>query len=157
LIGRPGVVTPGVEWIVSRLPPQARRPYLSGGAPPSDRHRQAWMKLISWVRALYEAKVPIVIGTDELAGLMVHHEMELWEQAGIPQAEIIRDATIVPARSMGLDRATGSIAIGKVADLVVVDGDPLTQIRDLRRTVWIVRGGVLFRPAPLFKAMSVLP
>jgi imidazolonepropionase-like amidohydrolase len=58
---------------------------------------------------------------------------------------------------MNLDRDLGSIAAGKLADLTLVDGDPVANISDVRKTALVVKDGVLYRPAELYSALGVEP
>jgi imidazolonepropionase-like amidohydrolase len=109
------------------------------------------------VKRLHDAKITLVAGTDSLAGLTLHHELALYVRAGLSPAEVLRIDTIEAARTMKLDKKTGSIAKGKAADLVVVDGDPLARISDLGAVVSTVRGGVVFASAPLYDAVGVRP
>jgi imidazolonepropionase-like amidohydrolase len=98
-----------------------------------------------------------VLGTDAMAGLMFHHELALFARAGIPNAAILRMATLDPARYLGHDKNAGSVAPGKIADLVVIDGDPLARIDDVGRTVSTMRAGVVFPTAPLYAAIGIEP
>jgi imidazolonepropionase-like amidohydrolase len=83
-----------------------------------------------------------VAGTDG-SGIELIHELEIYLQAGFTPAEALAAATIVPARLVGQDKRTGSIRVGKVADLVLVDGDPSNRISDLRQTRIVMLGGKL--------------
>jgi imidazolonepropionase-like amidohydrolase len=111
--------------------------------------------MLAMVRALTDAKVTVVTGTDDLAGMMLDHELELFVRGGLTPAEALRDATIVPARAMKLDKKTGSISVGKAADLAVVDGDPLANVSDARKVVTTVRGGVVYSAKDAFAAVGV--
>jgi hypothetical protein len=73
----------------------------------------------------YDRKIPIVAGTDGTPGFTLHRELENYAEAGIPNAEVLAIATLGAAKIMHVDRTSGSIAPGKDADLVIVDGDPL--------------------------------
>jgi imidazolonepropionase-like amidohydrolase len=159
LAGKPGEITPGQEALVARLPARAQRTARINGLPGQDveLYRAAFQTCLDLVRALYEAKVPLVIGTDALAGLAHHHEMALFVRAGVPTAAVLRMATIDAARILGADKDLGSIAVGKLADLVVIDGDPLKNIDDIGRVVATVRGGVVYASAPLYRAVSIAP
>jgi imidazolonepropionase-like amidohydrolase len=84
--------------------------------------------------------VPIVAGTDG-TGLELVHELELYVQAGFSPEDALASATIVPSRLVGADNTTGSIAVGKAADLVLVEGDPAHHIGDLRQTRMILMDG----------------
>ncbi len=143
-----GKVAAGTEWFVARLPVQERRRYLMGGLPHEGEkaalYAKSWDRMVSIVKALRDAKVTTVAGTDEVAGLMLDHELELFVKGGLTPAEALQDATIVPARAMKLEKKTGSIATGKAADLIVVDGDPLVNIADAQKVVTTVRGGVVY-------------
>ena len=97
------------------------------------------------VDTLFTAGVPIVAGSDtDLVGYGLDRELELYVQAGMTPLQAIQSATIVPARVMKRDGDSGTIEAGKRADLVLVDGDPLTNIADLRRVVSVVVNGRLF-------------
>jgi imidazolonepropionase-like amidohydrolase len=72
-------------------------------------------------------------------------ELEHYVRGGMSPAEVIRTATAVPAEAMGLGQDLGTVEAGKLADLVVVDGDPLVNIADLRRTRLVVKDGVVHR------------
>ena len=159
--GVPGKVTPGLEDTVERLPVQTQRGFLVGGLPLSGdnqtQYRAAWTKIFAMVKALHDAKIPLVLGTDHIAGVMFHHEMALFARAGIKPAAILEMATIGAARVMKLDAKIGSIATGKRADLVVIDGDPLADIRAIRAVVSTMRGGVVYPSAPLYATAGVQP
>lgn len=159
-VGQSGKVTPGLEWLVERLPVQAQRGFLLGGLPAEGKEevrRASWEKVLAMVKALRDAKIEVVAGTDSLAGLMEHHELELFVRAGIGPADALRMATIEPARAMKLDKKSGSIAAGKAADLFVVEGDPLARIGDARNVVLTMRGGVVFPSKELYATVGVRP
>ena len=158
LVGQPGKITPGLEAMVARLPVQTQRGFLMGGLPLGDKaelYRSSYDKLLAMVKALHDHKITVVAGTDMLAGLMLHHELALFVRAGITPADALRMATLEPARVMKVDKRTGSVAEGKAADLVVVDGDPLARIDDLDKTVSTMRAGVVYPCAPLYDAVGV--
>jgi hypothetical protein len=159
-LGEPGKLVPGLERMVARLPITTARGFLIGGLPMSDkqvRYHAAFDKLLAMVKALQDAKVTLLTGTDDLPGLMLHRELELFVRAGIANADVLRMATLDAARSLGMADQVGSIAKGMRADLVVVDGDPLTRIADIERVVSTVRAGVLFDAAAVYRQVSVLP
>ena len=97
------------------------------------------------VGALYRAGVPIVPGSDTgLLGYGLDRELELYVQAGMTPMAAIQSATIVAARVMKLDGESGSIEVGKRADLVLVEGNPLEHISDIRRVVSVVSDGRMY-------------
>jgi imidazolonepropionase-like amidohydrolase len=90
-----------------------------------------------------------------LLGFSLHRELELYVDAGIPSAEVLRIATLGAARVMGRDSDVGSVEPGKIADLLLVDGDPLSRISDVRHAVLVVKEGVLYDPKALYAAAGV--
>jgi imidazolonepropionase-like amidohydrolase len=89
--------------------------------------------------------VKVLVGTDYIvAGADVHREMEQLVLAGLTPAEALRAATLAPAAYFGLEGEYGSVAAGKVADLLLLDGDPLAEIRNTQRIEAIVFNGNLY-------------
>ncbi len=132
-----GVISPVLE----------RSVFTSGGYPlvegyTRDQYRQSYAKMVELVGRLHRAGVPIVAGTDGF-GLELVRELEIYQQAGFTPAQALQSATILPARVVGAEGRTGSIAIGKEADMVLVDGDPSREIGALRRVVTVVSDGYL--------------
>jgi len=161
LEGEPGKLVPGWESMVGRMPAQVQRGFLINGlAMAADKralYREAYKKLLEMVKRLYEAKVHVVLGTDWIGGLGLHHEIEMYARAGIPNGAILRMATLDAARAMKLDGKLGSITAGKVADLMVVTGDPLADINTVENVTLVVSRGNLFDPATLDRAVGVAP
>ncbi|PMZ18179.1 amidohydrolase family protein, partial [Pseudomonas sp. FW306-02-F08-AA] len=89
---------------------------LFGGLTRDD-FRKSFAKMVDLVGKLHQAGVPIVAGTDGY-GLELVRELELYQQAGLSNAEALQTATIIPARMTGMDDRAGSIAVGKTADIV---------------------------------------
>lgn len=142
-----GDLSPSYAPFVGTLPPATERGFRSGGfAVPKDLtradYRASWAKMVGLLGKMHKAGVPIVAGTDG-AGIELIHELEIYLQAGFTPAEALAAATIVPARLVGQDKKTGSIAVGKVADMVLVEGDPSADIGSLRQTRTVVLGGKL--------------
>jgi len=107
------------------------------------------------IKALYDAGVPIVAGSDTgLIGYGIDRELELYVQAGMPPMAAIQTATLGAARAMKLDHESGSVEVGKRADLVLVEGDPLANISDLRRVVKVVRDGELYDSGALGRSVG---
>jgi imidazolonepropionase-like amidohydrolase len=159
---RPGRLSEGWAEVGDRLPPQMRRGLLAGQGLPvpagmDEQYRKSFKACLGMVKALYDDGIPIVAGTDDAAGFALHRELELYVAAGIPAPAALRDATLGPARIMGRDKDLGSIAPGKLADFILVDGDPVTRIGDIRKVVLTVKGGVVYDPAEIYKSLGVKP
>ena len=106
------------------------------------------------VAALYFAGVPIFAGTDTpmplvYPGFSLHDELELLVGCGMTPADALRAATIGPARFLGLNADSGSVEVGKCADLLLLAADPLRKIENLRRIHAVVLDGRLLRRADL--------
>ncbi|NQZ10208.1 MAG: amidohydrolase family protein [Algicola sp.] len=102
--------------------------------------------LLKIVKVLHQYDVKLVLGTDAgtmytIAGLSVHKEMDLLKQAGLTDVEILRSATVNAAQTLGVYDSYGDIAVGKVADLILVQGNPGDDIRILRQPVAVVKNG----------------
>jgi hypothetical protein len=138
---------------VGTLPPTVERGFRSGGfAVPKDLtradYRASWAKMVGLLAKMHEAGVPIVAGTDG-SGIEIVHELEIYESAGFSAPEALAAATIVPARLVGEDKHTGSITVGKKADLVLVEGDPSSDIGALRQTRLVMLDGKMLDPDAL--------
>jgi imidazolonepropionase-like amidohydrolase len=142
-----GELSPAYAPFVGTLPPTTERGFRSGGfAVPKDLtradYRKSWAKLVGLLGRMHKAGVPIVAGTDGF-GIEIIHELEIYQQAGMTPAEALATATIVPAKLVGQEKNTGSISAGKVADLVLVEGDPSRRLSDLRQTRVVMLAGKL--------------
>ena len=142
-----GDLSPSYAPFVGTLPPATERGFRTGGfAVPKDLtradYRASWMKMMDLLGRLHKAGVPIVAGTDG-SGIEIVHELEIYLQAGFTPAEALAAATIEPARLVGQDAKTGSIKVGKAADLLLIDGDPSTRIGALRQTRLVMLDGKL--------------
>jgi imidazolonepropionase-like amidohydrolase len=145
---------------VLKVAPELRAQLTHSGAPPAREaaSEERLRDLERIVGALHRAGIPIVAGTDQtVPGYSLHRELELYVAAGFTPMQAIQAATIVPARVMHLDREVGTVAAGKRADLIVVDGDPLARITDLRRVRLVVADGRRYDPAPLWQSVGFTP
>jgi amidohydrolase family protein len=158
---RPGKVSESYAAIADRLPPQVRRGFLVGGLPVPQgkdaRYHESQLATLRMVKLLYDSGITIVPGTDGLPGFTLHRELELYTQAGISPADVLRIATLGAARVAHRDQELGSIAPGKLADMVLVDGDPAKRISDIRRPTLVIKDGAFYEPAALYKALGIKP
>jgi hypothetical protein len=115
--------------------------------------RALFRKRLELVRGMVRARVGVLAGSDPtneyvVAGFGLHHELRLFVQAGLSPMEALQTATIAPARFLGRENETGSVAVGKLADLVLLDADPAIDIRNVSRIQAVVlHGRLLRRPA----------
>jgi len=126
-----------------------------GGPGDAARFRERIAANGRVIKALYDAGVPIVAGSDTgLIGYGIDRELELYVAAGLPPMAAIQTATLGAARAMRLDKDSGSVEVGKRADLILVEGDPLNNISDLRRVMKVVRNGELYDSAALGRSVG---
>jgi imidazolonepropionase-like amidohydrolase len=158
---RPGEPNPSFGMVAAHLPPVAQRTLLANSmnvtADKVERYRASYARMVEFVGRLHRAGVPLVAGTDGLAGFSLHRELELYVRAGIPAAEALRIATWNGARYTRTLERLGSIAPGKAADLVLLEADPTADISAVRRPSLVMKDGVVFYPAELYRAMGIQP
>jgi hypothetical protein len=159
--GDPAAILPGLEKIVPRFPPQVRRGMLSQAitVPKGEEaaYREAFPAMLRLLKALYDAGVTIIPGTDSVAGYGLHHELELYVRAGIPAAQVLRLATLTSAHVIGVDYERGVIAPGKLADVILIDGDPTANINDIHKVVTVIKGGQVYDTAHIENALGIAP
>jgi len=134
--------------------------FLSGVTPEraeqmSDDVRRA-MHVIG---AFHDAGVPVVAGTDNVVPVFsLYLEMESYHRlAGMTPLDAIRSATIVPARAMGLESETGTLEVGKQADIAILDRSPLLDITNIRTVSAVMTNGHYYESAPLWRAVDFDP
>ena len=142
-----GDLSPSYAPFVGTMPPTTERGFRTGGfAVPKDLtrddYRASWAKMVALLGRMHHAGVPIVAGTDG-SGIEIVHELEIYVQAGFTPVEALAAATIVPARLVGQEAKTGSVKVGKAADLALIEGDPSLRISDLRQTRLVMLNGKL--------------
>ena len=108
-----------------------------------------WRNWAQMVKGLNEAGVPLMVGTDLsvpgiLPGFSVHEEMAIWQEAGIPPADILQSATLVPVQFMSMQDRLGSIEMGKTASMILVRGNPLEDIRNAQNIEGVFLRGEYF-------------
>jgi imidazolonepropionase-like amidohydrolase len=159
--GRPGHVSPDYAPILDRLPAQIQRGAFTGGlsvTPANDQtYRDSWAAMLKMTKRMYDAGVPILAGTDATAGLMLHRELELEVEAGILPLKALQNATLVAATVLKEQDRLGSIEPGKLADMVLVEGDPGADIGNIRRCRIVIKNGAVFDSARLYSAAGILP
>ena len=160
-LGRPGKVPEAWAPVADRLPPQLKRDLLAGGLPVPEggdaRYRASFDALLRMIRFIHLAGVRIVAGTDGFAGFTLPRELELYAKAGIPPAEVLQIATLGAASVAHRADDLGTIAPGKLADMILVDGRPTERISDVRKVSLVVKDGTVYDPAALLKSIGIRP
>jgi imidazolonepropionase-like amidohydrolase len=130
------------------------------GPPPPESDAAEFTQRVLELKSLFDAGGAhlLIVGTDEpvytnlLPGFAYHRELLAMTWAGIPPAAVLKAATINGATALGIDARLGSIEAGKLADLVVVSGDPLDDIKAARNIRFVIRDGVVLDPAALLRS-----
>jgi imidazolonepropionase-like amidohydrolase len=145
---------------VLKVPTELAAPLADVGppGPMTDVREKVFRKQLAIVSALHRAGIPIVAGTDQaVPGHSLHREIELYVQAGFTPMEAILAASLVPARAMGLEKEVGTLETGKRADLIVIAGDPLADIRNTRNVEFVITNGVMYNTAELWRSVGFKP
>lgn len=158
---RQGQPNPSYAMVAANLPAVVQRSLLSAEVDMDDakakRWSASWKVMTDLLRRMHAAGIPLVAGTDATAGFALQRELELYVQAGIPAAQALKIATWNGAKYSDRLSEIGSIERGKRADLLLVDGDPVADIRAIRRVALVIQGDKALSPAALYQAMGVLP
>jgi Amidohydrolase family len=149
-------IEPGVTHVAPQL--RAALDQVEVSEVGAARAQASFAALLETVGLLRKAGLRIVAGTDQaIPGYSLHREIELYVKAGFTPMEAIQSATIVPAQVLGLDKVCGSIEAGKRADILIIDGDPLADIRATRNIWKTVAAGAVYDPAPLWTSVEFTP
>jgi hypothetical protein len=125
----------------------------------NDYAKKVFKKEVEIVGAMQRAGVPLLAGTDTgnpfcFPGFSLHDELALMVIGGLTPVEALRAATLNPAKFLGLDKTLGTIERGKIADLVLLDADPLADIRNTQRINAVISNGRLFDRKALNKMLA---
>jgi len=129
---------------------------------PTECDQTRWSKRVNFfkdmqsiqLQTLSEAResgVNVLMGTDTpfMPGASMHSELESYTLAGYTPLEVLNIATIENAKALGIDHDLGTIDIGKLADLIILDENPLIDIRNTHKIWRVLKGGVVFDPSKL--------
>jgi hypothetical protein len=159
---RDGDINEPFAAIAGHMPPDVARSFHVGAMKIADdatlkRYEKSYAKMVQFVGMMYRAGVPLVAGTDELAGFTIQAELELLVKAGLTPAQALQVATRNGALYTRTSSERGSVAPGKLADLVLVDGDPTTNIGDIRKVAAVITRGYLVYPQEVDKTLGIAP
>ena len=159
---RDGDVNEPYAAVAPHMPPDVARGFSVGSMKIADdatlkRYEKSYAKMVEFVGIMYRAGVPIVAGTDDIPGFTLHSELALLVKAGLTPAQALQVATRNGARYTRTSNDRGSIAAGKLADLVLVDGDPTKDIQDVRKVAAVITRGYLVYPGEIDAALGIVP
>jgi len=154
-----GQPDPTFAEVAEHLPLAVRRNLYTPSFEIGEERLEDWantaVRQAEMIKKLYDNGIQLVPGSDDMPGFTIHRELELYAQAGIPNAAVLKIATLDSARILGVADQTGSIEVGKTADLLLLDGNPLQDISAVRRGVLVMKGDALYRPDELYRAVGV--
>jgi Amidohydrolase family len=135
-----------------------KRSLVNADDPKVDhQYRQGFGKVIEVMSLLDKNGIRMLPGTDDFTGVSLHRELELYVKAGIPPARVLRMDTLDCERYFGRDQSLGSIARGKLADLILVEGDPTADISAVRHVRMTMKDGVVYFPSEIYSAVDIKP
>jgi hypothetical protein len=156
-----GEVNPTYRVVEDHVPVALRRTWrvnsMDLNASNAEIWRASYAKILDFVAMMHQAGVPLVAGTDDIAGFTLHRELELYVKAGIPPADALRIATHNGAEYTGTADLRGVVEPGKLADLVLIDGDPIKKIANIRRVMMVMKGGIIYYPAEIYETCGITP
>lgn len=160
--GRDGQANPAVADYIDHLPiglQRRRRQAIAPIAGPADAaaYDGAMVKVKQVLKLLHDRGIRLLPGTDDQTGLSVHRELQIYAEAGIPIPDVLRLATLAPEQYLGRDQQLGTIARGKLADFVLLPGDPTRDLGELHRIAMVVKDGTLYFPSEIYPAFGVKP
>ena len=157
----PGQPDPMYAMIADRLPLAVRRSLYNPSFEIGEERIEDWantaVRQAEMIGKLHHNGIQLVAGSDAMPAFTMYRELELYAEAGIPNADVLRIATLDAARVTGMAGQTGSIEPGKAADLVILEGNPLEDISAIRTGVLVMKGNTLYRPNELYQAVGVQP
>jgi len=149
----PGKVSRVYLPIEKYLPSQTKRNAMSGGFVDDEslapQYGRSYETMKKFLKALYDNGITILAGTD---GGIVQHELEVYSECGIPNYDVLRMATYFPAKEYGLLDKYGTVAPGKIANLILIDGDPKKNIQDIRKIYLTIKEGKIYSPKRIYAA-----
>ena len=140
--------------------PYARGLLKRRGPPPPESELKEFNQRVTELMALYKAggEGLLIVGTDEpvytslLPGFAYHRELFAMNHAGLPPVTVLKAATINGAKALGVSDRLGSVEVGKLADLVIVEGNPLSDIAAARDIRLVIKEGVVHDPKALLQS-----
>lgn len=135
-----------------------KRTFVPLDRPEADEeYRKGFQMLMDMMMLLHKNDVQLLPGTDDGTGFTLHRELELYAKAGIPNAEVLRLATLACEEYLGRDQDLGTIEPGKYADFFLIAENPLEDIGAIRDIRLVSRGEQIYFPSEIYEALAFEP
>lgn len=162
MLSRAGTVADGDADYLDHVPIGYQRYRKRTFVPLKDanedqRYRKAFGKVLGTLKLLHDNGIRLLPGTDDKTGFTVHRELELYTMAGLTPAEALRAGTLESAAYLDRDDESGSIERGKLANLVLVAGDPTSDIKAIKRPRMVMVAGTVYFPSEIYDALGIKP
>lgn len=125
-----------------------------GSEEQKPAYKAAFSNMLKMLKLVYDNGILIVAGTDGGEANALHHELELYVKAGIPSNEVLKIATYNAAKDCNLEKRLGDIKAGRDADIILIDGDPVKNISDVRRVEWVIKNNRIYLPKTLLASQG---
>ncbi|WP_206239912.1 amidohydrolase family protein [Novosphingobium terrae] len=162
MLSRAGVGGPGDDVWLDHMPIGYERYRKRTYVPLKDKaeddaYFKAFDKALAVMTMLHKAGIRMLPGTDDTTGFSLQRELELYVKAGISPAQVLRMGTLDCATYLGTDHQTGSLEVGKQADIVLVAGDPTKDIAAIKQPAMVMHAGAVYYPAEIYRALGIAP
>jgi len=162
MLSRARQMPPGQEDFLSHMPigfqRYRKRSYVTLANAADDlAYQSGFAKVLETIGMLHRQGIRLLPGTDDATGFSVLRELELYVKAGMTPAEALRAGTLGAEEYMGRADRVGSIAQGKLADFVLVAGDPTRDITAIKRPRMVMKGGVIYIPSEIYGELGIEP
>jgi len=162
MLSRSGEVQAGDKPYLDHVPiayqRYRKRSFVTIRTPQDDADYQGgFRKVLEVLKLLDDNGVQLLPGTDDGTGFSNQREMELYVMAGIPAGKALYLSTLGAERYFKRDSQLGSIERGKLADFILVDGDPVADISNIRKVRMTMVSGVAYYPAEIYEHLAIKP
>ena len=162
MLSRSGQVQEGDAPYLSHVPigyqRYRKRNFVTINSPQQDAdYHSGFAKVLEVLKVLDDKGIQLLPGTDDTTGFSLQRELEVYVKAGISPGKVLRLATLDAETYFGRDHSLGSIERGKLADFILVDGNPTKDISDIRKVRMTMVGGVAYYPAEIYQHLNIKP
>jgi len=162
LLSRARTVAPGDVDYLDHMPVAyqryRRRSFVSTDEAGSDAaYRGGFAKVMETMKLLHASGIQLLPGTDDATGFTVQREIELYTLAGLSNAEALRLGTLACEQYMRRDADYGTIERGKASDFFVVEGNPLEDIKAIKRIAMVMKDDAVYYPSEIYDYLGITP